>query len=190
MSSVEVAQRLLEGAALQQRVARELSGEIQRAGNALVDALRSGGKLVFFGNGGSAADAQHLAAEFVGRYVNERAPLAALALTTDTSVLTAIGNDYGFDQVFARQVRALGRPGDAAVAISTTGRSLNVIRAVEAARQGGLTTIALTGADGGELATLVDIAIIIPSPTTARIQECHIAIGHVLCEYVDRHLPG
>jgi D-sedoheptulose 7-phosphate isomerase len=122
--------------------------------------------------------------------VNDRAPLAAIALTTDTSVLTAIGNDYGFDQVFVRQIRALGRRGDVAIAISTSGRSRNVILGIEAARELGLTTIALTGGDGGELAAIVDIAIVVPSDVTARIQECHITIGHVLCEYVDRELIG
>jgi D-sedoheptulose 7-phosphate isomerase len=126
----------------------------------------------------------------VGRFGKDRLPLAAIALTTDSSALTAIGNDYGFEQVFARQIRALGRRGDVAMAISTSGRSQNVILGVEAAREAGLATIALTGGDGGKLAPIVDIAIVVPSTTTARIQECHITIGHVLCEYVDRELLG
>lgn len=190
MNSADVSRRLLESAALKERVARELPGEIERAGQALVSALRSLRKLLLFGNGGSASDAQHLAAEFVGRYANDRSPLAAIALTTDTSALTAIGNDYGFEQVFARQIRALGRRGDVAIAISTSGRSRNVIVGVEAAREAGLTTIALTGGDGGKLAQIVDIAVVVPSDVTARIQECHITIGHVLCEYVDGELLG
>ena len=190
MNSAGITRSLLESAALKGRVAQELGTTIAQAGDLLVEALRAGGKLLFFGNGGSAADAQHLAAEFVGRYVNDRSPLAAIALTTDTSVLTAIGNDYGFEQVFARQVRALGRRGDVAIAISTSGRSRNVILGIEAAREGGLATVALTGGDGGDIVPIVAVAIVVPSTTTARIQECHITIGHVLCEYVDAELLG
>ncbi len=190
MNSADITRSLLESAALKGRVARELGTTIAKAGYLLVEGLRAGGKLLLFGNGGSAADAQHLAAEFVGHYVSDRAPLAAIALTTDTSALTAIGNDYGFDQVFVRQIRALGRRGDVAIAISTSGRSRNVILGIEAAREAGLTTIALTGGDGGSLAPIVDVAIVVPSTTTARIQECHIAIGHALCEYVDGELLG
>lgn len=189
-SSGRIAAALRESAAVKQRVAEELSADIARTGDLLIDAFQAGKKLLLFGNGGSAADAQHLAAEFVGRYVNDRAPLPAIALTTDTSVLTAIGNDYGFEQVFVRQIRALGRRGDVAIAISTSGRSRNVILGIEAAHEAGLATIALTGGDGGNLAPIVDVAIVVPSTTTARIQECHIAIGHVLCEYVDGELLG
>jgi len=188
LNAADITRSLLESAALKGRVAQELGATIAQAGHLLVEALRAGGKLLLFGNGGSAADAQHLAAEFVGRYEKDRSPLAAIALTTDTSALTAIGNDYGFEQVFARQIRALGRRGDVAIAISTSGRSQNVILGIEAAREAGLGTIALTGGDGGKLAPIVDIAIVVPSTTTARIQECHITIGHVLCEYVDREL--
>jgi len=147
--------------------------------------LRRGSKLMFFGNGGSAADAQHIAAEFVCRFQRSREPLAALSLVTDTSVLTAIGNDYGFEQIFARQVVGLGAPNDMAVAISTSGRSPNVLAGVRAARLRGLRTIALTGGDGGGLAKLVNIAIIVPSKDTALIQECHIAWAHLLCEGVE-----
>jgi D-sedoheptulose 7-phosphate isomerase len=189
MSPIEIARALHDSAELKRRIAVEQVDAIGRAGDAIVAALRQGNKLLLFGNGGSAADAQHLAAEFVGRYVAERAPLPAIALTTDTSALTAIGNDYGFEQVFVRQIRALGRRGDVAIAISTSGRSRNVILGIEAAREAGLATIALTGGDGGNLAPIVDVAIVVPSTTTARIQECHITIGHVLCEYVDGELP-
>lgn len=151
------------------------------AARLMADALAAGGKLMFCGNGGSAADSQHLAAELTGRFVNDRRPLAALALTTDTSALTCIANDYAFDQVFARQVRALGRPGDVLVAISTSGNSPNVMAAVEAARDRGMASIGLLGRDGGALRTRCDPAIVIPSQVTARVQEAHILIGHSLC---------
>jgi len=158
---------------------------VVRAAVTIHECNRRGGKILLFGNGGSAADAQHIAAEFVGRFVRERRPLPAVALTTDTSVLTAIGNDYGFERVFARQVAALGRAGDVVVAISTSGASPNVLAGIDAARGAGLTTIALTGRDGGALAKRADLAIVVPSQSTARIQECHIAVGHVICEIVD-----
>jgi D-sedoheptulose 7-phosphate isomerase len=147
--------------------------------------LRAGGKLMFFGNGGSAADAQHLATEFVVRYKKNRAPIAALALTTDTSALTAIGNDYGFADVFVRQLRGLGRRGDALVGTSTSGNSENVVRAVAAAKDIGIATIALTGEAGGKLRELCDIAICVPAKQTNHIQEMHIAIGHYLCGFVE-----
>ena len=159
---------------------------------ALVDAaivtVRGGGKLIFFGNGGSAGDAQHLATELTVRYVTDRGPIAALALTTDTSALTAIGNDLGFDQLFARQLRAIGRPGDLAVGISTSGRSRNVILALEAAREMELTAAALSGRDGGDLIGLADPLLIVPSLTTARIQEMHILLGQMLCGALERGL--
>jgi D-sedoheptulose 7-phosphate isomerase len=147
--------------------------------------LRDGGKLLLCGNGGSAADAQHLAAEFVNRFLRERAALAAIALTTDTSVLTSIGNDYGFDRIFARQVEALGRPGDVLIAISTSGNSPNVLGAALAARGLGLWTVGLTGGDGGGLARAVHEAFIVPSRETPRIQEVHITLGHALCELAE-----
>ena len=176
---------LREGAELRTVVARDCSAAIFEAANVITMCLRARGKLLFFGNGGSAADAQHLAAEFVGRFVRERAGLPAIALTTDSSILTAVGNDYGFDRVFSRQVQALGRPGDVAIAISTSGNSQNVLEAVKAARNGNLKIIGLSGKDGGLLAKEADLAIIIPSNSTARIQECHIAVGHLLCELVE-----
>jgi len=166
-------------------VARESSGAIFEAALLIMGCLRNGGKVLFFGNGGSAADAQHLAAELVGRFVRERAGLPAIALTTDSSILTAVGNDYGFEQVFARQIQALGQSGDVAVAISTSGNSANVLEGVKEARKRNLKTIGLTGKDGGTLAQQADVAITIPSTSTARIQECHIAIGHLFCELVD-----
>jgi D-sedoheptulose 7-phosphate isomerase len=166
-------------------IARESSGVIFEAALLITGCLRNGGKVLFFGNGGSAADAQHLAAELVGRFVRERAGLPAIALTTDSSILTAVGNDYGFEQVFARQIQALGRPGDVTVAISTSDNSANVLEGVKEARKRNLKTIGLTGKDGGTLAQQADVAITIPSTSTARIQECHIAIGHLFCELVD-----
>jgi D-sedoheptulose 7-phosphate isomerase len=147
--------------------------------------LKSGGKILLFGNGGSAADAQHLAAEFVNRLMVERPPLAALALTTDTSILTAVANDYDFLQVFAKQVRALGRPGDLALGLSTSGDSPNVVEGLQAARGLGLKTLALSGRDGGPVAAAAELALIVPSWNTPRIQEVQITIGHVLCDLVD-----
>jgi D-sedoheptulose 7-phosphate isomerase len=150
------------------------------------DALRSGHKLLFFGNGGSAADAQHLATELVVRYRKNRAALAAIALTTDTSALTAIGNDFGFEELFARQVEALCRAGDVAIGISTSGNSENVIRGLQAAKAAGAMTVAFTGEGGGRLAGRVDCSIFIPSKVTARIQEMHLMLGHVLCALLER----
>lgn len=153
----------------------------------MAERLRRGCKILVCGNGGSAADAQHLAAELSGRYLKERRALAGLALTTDTSALTAIGNDYGFDQVFSRQVEALGRPGDLLIGISTSGNSPNVIRAVEAAKGLGIRTLGLLGRDGGRLKGLVDDALVVPSPVTARIQEVHQMVYHFWCEALDAH---
>jgi D-sedoheptulose 7-phosphate isomerase len=147
--------------------------------------LRGGGKVLFCGNGGSAADAQHLAAELMGRFLRDRAPLAAVALTVDTSALTAIGNDYAFDEVFARQLRGLGRPGDALVAISTSGNSANVLKALAVAREAGIVTVGLTGASGGRMAGLCDLCIRVPATRTDRIQEMHIAVGHLICGLVE-----
>src|SRR5438105_2965653 len=179
---------LREGAELRTVVARDCSTAIFEAADLITMCLRADGKLLFFGNGGSAADAQHLAAEFVGRFVRERAGLPAIALTTDSSILTAVGNDYGFDQIFARQVQALGRPGDVAIAISTSGNSPNILEGIKAARKGYLKTIGLSGKDGGLLATEADVVITIASTSTARIQECHITIGHLLCELTEEAL--
>lgn len=151
-------------------------------------AVRGGGKILLFGNGGSAGDAQHLATELTVRYARDRAPIAAIALTTDTSVLTAAGNDLGFEQIFARQVRALGRQGDLAIGISTSGRSPNVIEGLRAARALGLTAAALTGGDGGDLEGLADPLLIVPSKTVARIQEMHITLGQIFCAGLERAL--
>jgi D-sedoheptulose 7-phosphate isomerase len=154
----------------------------------IVESLNSGGKVIFFGNGGSAADSQHLAAEFTGRYLKERRALPALALSVNSSSLTAIGNDYGFDLVFARQLEALGRPGDVAVGLSTSGNSPNVIRALEAAKLKSIYTVSLTGKSGGKLKNIADCAICMPSEETPRIQEGHILTGHLICEIVEENL--
>jgi len=181
---------LLEGARLKQWVAENLVEGIQVAAEAILRAYALGGKVLLCGNGGSAADSQHLAAELVGRFRRERQALAAIALTTDTSILTAVGNDYGFDRIFLRQVEALLRPEDVLIGISTSGRSANVNAAVRRARSVGAVTIGLAGGDGGELAALVDIALVVPSNNTARVQECHIAIGHIICSLVEDGLGG
>jgi len=158
---------------------------ITSAGELIVSTLKSGNKVILFGNGGSAGDAQHIAAELTGRYKTERQGLAAIALTTDTSALTAIGNDYGFERIFDRQLEALGREGDLLIGISTSGNSPNVINALAYGKNSGMKSIGLTGKGGGEMKNRCDVNIIIPSDDTARIQEMHITIGHILCGIVD-----
>lgn len=158
---------------------------IDTAARCLIQCLKKGGKVLVFGNGGSAADSQHFAAELVGRFQKERRALAAMALSTDTSILTALANDYSFDCVFARQIEALSKNGDVAFAISTSGQAKNVLQAVKNAKRNGLITIGLTGKNGGQLARLADLSIIAPASCTARIQELHILIIHILCEIVE-----
>ncbi len=162
-----------------------LAEPFRRLAAACAGSLREGGTLLFFGNGGSAGDAQHLATELAVRYAGDRPALAALALTTDTSLLTAAGNDLGFDRIFARQIEALGRPGDVAIGITTSGRSANVLRGLEQARSQGLVAAALSGRDGGGLPGLADPLLVVPSRDTARIQEMHITLGHALCAAVE-----
>ncbi len=174
-----------ESASLKQKFAAEQGEAVVAAARMVAAVLQSGGKVLLFGNGGSAADAQHLAAEFVNRFQVERPPLAALAITTDTSILTAVGNDYDFLQIFAKQVRALGRAGDLALGISTSGNSPTVVAGLSAARELGLKTLALSGRDGGPVAAAADLALVVPSRNTPRIQEVHITIGHVLCDLLD-----
>jgi D-sedoheptulose 7-phosphate isomerase len=152
--------------------------------------LKNGGKVLFAGNGGSAADAQHIAAEFVGRFINDRAPLAAIALTTDTSALTAIGNDYGFEQVFARQVSALARPGDVLIGISTSGKSPNILAALKAARENKLVTVGFTKSGQTPMSALCDVVVGAPSDETALIQQLHITVGHAICHLVEREMFG
>lgn len=159
-----------------------------RLAETVVGCLARGGKVLFFGNGGSAADAQHLAAEFAVRFVRERRPLAGLALTTNTSALTACANDYGFEHLFSRQIAALGRPEDVAIGFSTSGNSPNIVTALMQARQDGIFTAAFTGDSGGKLKELPDLLIAVPSTSTARIQEMHILLGHLLCQEVEERL--
>ena len=163
----------------------EIISTIAKVSAGLVDSLDQGNKVLLFGNGGSAADAQHIAAEFVGRFAFNRPALPALALSVNTSCVTAIGNDYGFDLVFSRQIEALARPGDFAIGISTSGNSENVLQGLSVARKIGLTTVALTGCTGGKLKDAVDYCICAPSNETPRIQECHILIGHIISELVE-----
>jgi D-sedoheptulose 7-phosphate isomerase len=180
----------LESARLLSELAGRWGGALVRVARLSAGALQAGGKVLAFGNGGSAADAQHLAAELVNRFRLDRPPLAALALTTDSSVLTSIGNDFGFEQVFEKQLRALARRGDVVVGITTSGRSPNVVRGLRAARELGCTCIGLTGEDPGVLSELCDAAFTVPSAETPRIQECHIAWVHAYCGLVERLLFG
>lgn len=179
---------MAEHAAVAAAVGEALAGPFARLVQVSARALEAGGKILFFGNGGSAADAQHLATELSVRYLSDRAPIAGLALTTDSSALTAIGNDLGFDQLFARQIGALGKPGDVALGITTSGKSRNVILGLEAARELGLVAAALAGRDGGDLKGLADPLLIVPSESTARIQEMHITLGQMLCGALEQEL--
>ncbi len=188
MNADQIQQRFQESAEIKKQFVQQYAQQIETVGKNLVKAFQSGRKVLLFGNGGSATDASHIAAEFVGRYDRNRAPLAAIALGTDAAVLTCIANDYEYADIFARQIFAHGQPGDVAIAISTSGNSPNVLRAVEAARRCEISTVAWTGKDGGKLAPLVDHAFVVPSQVTARIQECHITLGHVLCEWVEEKL--
>jgi D-sedoheptulose 7-phosphate isomerase len=180
-----VASMLAEAAALHERIRKGQLEPVVAAADAIIASLKSGGKLLLFGNGGSAADAQHVAAELVGRFQHDRAALAAVALTTDTSVLTSIGNDDSYERVFARQVEALGRAGDVAFGISTSGLSPNVISALETAKTKGLRTIGLTGRDGGHVGKVVEIHVNVPAESAARVQEVHRTLLHAICELVE-----
>lgn len=177
-----------DGALLRERFFAENDDAVIDAGRILAVSLAQGGKILLCGNGGSAADSQHLAAEFVNRFLLERPPLPAVALSTDTSILTAVGNDYGFDLVFAKQIKALGKPGDVLLAFSTSGSSPNVIQALKSAKEKGVASIALTGKGGGECGRLADHLLAVDSTVTPLIQEIHIAVGHVLCRLVDHYL--
>jgi D-sedoheptulose 7-phosphate isomerase len=179
-----------ESATVKQHFVRDHADRIVQVAKLIASAFREGHKVLLFGNGGSATDAAHIAAEFVGRYHRERAPLPAIALATDIAAITCIANDYGYDELFARQVRAHGQKGDLAIAISTSGNSPNVLKGVDAAKAGGLTTVAWTGGTGGKLAGMVDFAFVVPSTVTARIQESHMTLGHVLCELTEEELLG
>jgi D-sedoheptulose 7-phosphate isomerase len=184
----QIAKEIQENIAVTTELARSLPAKIAEAANLIVESLRTGGKVLVFGNGGSATEAEHFVAELVGRYRLDRQPLAAIALTTDSGVLTSIANDYGFDQIFSRQLRGIARPGDIAIAISTSGNSPNVLEAVECARTMGLATLGLTGGTGGKLADRVQLCLKVPSDCTARIQEAHALVVHLLCGLVENAL--
>jgi len=188
MNRAQVEQRFRESGEVKDQFVRTHADSILTVAGLIVASIHAEGKILLFGNGGSSTDASHIAAEFVGRYDRDRAPLPALALGTDTAVITCIANDYDYADIFARQISGLGRKGDIAIALSTSGNSPNVLKAVEVARNLGLITVAWTGKDGGKLVSLVDYPFVVPSNVTARIQECHITLGHVLCELVEEKL--
>jgi D-sedoheptulose 7-phosphate isomerase len=174
-----------ESAQVKETFVNENLSRIVAVVGAITTALKAGNKILLFGNGGSAADAQHLAAEFVNRFLIERPPLPAIALTTDTSIITSIGNDYDFAEIFSKQIRAIGRQGDIAWGMTTSGTSMNVVKGLEAAKKNGMVTVGLTGRDGGDVSKIADYALNVSSTSTPRIQEVHITVGHVICEMVD-----
>ncbi|MBU1125336.1 MAG: D-sedoheptulose 7-phosphate isomerase [Candidatus Omnitrophica bacterium] len=178
LQSIQIKEQLLQGNV----------GDIVKIAGLTIECLKKGGKLIIFGNGGSASDSQHIAAELVGRFKKERAGLPAIALTSNTSILTAIANDYGYDIVFARQIEALGGKNDIAIGISTSGKAKNVALGIKQAHKMGIKTAALTGGDGGDIAKIADVSLIVPSNVTARIQEAHISVGHVLCELIEEYV--
>jgi len=190
MDAAAVRSMAAESVALKQRFFSENAELLVEVGRRMAECLRAGGKVLVFGNGGSAADAQHLAGELVGRFLRDRPGLAALALTTDSTIVTAVANDFGFEEVFRRQVEAHGRPGDVAVGISTSGRSPNVVEALKLARERGLLTVGLTGGGGGRLGGLVHYLIDVPHDQTARIQEVHAMVVHVLCQVIEDAIPA
>lgn len=186
----EITNILEESARIKIAIATNMSDKIESMANLIIKAYRAGGKVVLFGNGGSAADAQHIASELVGRFLLPRKALPAIALTTNTSTLTAVANDYGYEVVFSRQIEALVNEGDVVIGISTSGNSANVLEAMKTAKMKGAKTIALTGGSGGKLAEVADLVLIVPSDSTPRIQEAHITIGHIICELVEKELSG
>ncbi|MBN2057878.1 MAG: D-sedoheptulose 7-phosphate isomerase [Candidatus Saganbacteria bacterium] len=183
-----IKKELQAGISLKQQVLNDLVPQIEQAAKIIIGALKKGNKIMLFGNGGSAADAQHLAGELVGRFLKDRSALPAIALSTDTSVLTCLANDFGYETVFARQIEALAKPGDIAFGLSTSGNSLNVMLALEKAEQIGCKTIGLLGKDGGKIAGKVDLALTVRSQATPRVQECHITIGHIICGLVEQEI--
>ncbi len=186
----QIRNQFCASAAVQQTMSEQLSSQVAQIAEVMIAALRRGGKILWCGNGGSAADCQHLATELVCRLTLDRPPLASMALTTDTSLLTAQTNDFKFDSVFSRQVEALGKPGDVLIGISTSGNSVNVLEALRVAQTRQIVTIALSGKDGGKVKGLADYCLIVPSSDTQRIQEGHITIGHILCDLIERNLFG
>lgn len=179
---------MLESIQVKEQLLHTSIGTIKEIAELMIEALKKNGKVIIFGNGGSASDSQHIAAELVGRFKKDRSALAAIALTTNTSILTSLANDYGYEIIFARQIEALGQKNDIAIGISTSGKAKNVASGLKQAKKMGIKTVALTGGDGGEIAKLADISLIVPSTVTARIQEAHITVGHIICELTEQAL--
>jgi D-sedoheptulose 7-phosphate isomerase len=177
-----------ESIRVKEETSRLQSDAVAKIVEVICNSLKSGGKVLVFGNGGSAADSQHIAGELIGRFKKERSSFAAVALTTDTSILTSIGNDYGFDKIFARQIEGLGKPGDVAIGISTSGNAANVVLGLEQAKKMGLRTVAWTAGNGGKIGKIAELVLLIPSGNTPRIQEAHITCGHIICELVEEEL--
>lgn len=184
----KIKELLLESIKVKEDLLRNGVSPILEISELIIDCLKKDGKVILFGNGGSASDCQHIAAELVGRFQKERGALPAVSLTTNTSILTALANDYGYDIIFSRQIEALGQKNDVAIGISTSGKAKNVALGIKQAKKMGLKTIALSGGDGGELAKLADVSLLIPSAVTARIQEAHITVGHIVCELIEQAL--
>jgi len=179
---------LLESIQVKEELLHTSIGEIKQIADLMIECLKKGGKVILFGNGGSASDCQHIAAELIGRFKKDRTAMAAIALTTNSSVLTSLANDYGYEVVFAKQIEALGQKNDIVIGISTSGKAKNVAMGLKQAKKNGLKTIALSGGDGGEITKLADVSLIVASAITARIQEAHITIGHIVCELVEESL--
>ncbi|MFA6129663.1 MAG: D-sedoheptulose 7-phosphate isomerase [Candidatus Omnitrophota bacterium] len=179
---------LLESIQVKEEILRNQIDSIFEISQLMIDCLKKGGKVIVFGNGGSASDSQHIAAELVGRFKKDRSALAGIALTTNTSILTSLANDYGYDVVFARQVEALGKKNDVVLGISTSGKAKNVALGIKQAKKMGIKTVALSGGDGGEIVKLADLSLLVPSKITARIQEAHITIAHIICEMIEQEL--
>jgi len=181
---------LLESIQVKEEILRNQVGQIAGIAQLMIDCLRKDGKVIVFGNGGSASDSQHIAAELVGRFKKDRSALAGVALTTNTSILTSLANDYGYDVVFSRQLEALGKKNDVVLGISTSGKAKNVALGIKQAKKMGIKTVALSGGDGGEIVKLADVSLVVPSKITARIQEAHITIAHIICEMIEQELCG
>ena len=179
---------LLESIQVKEEILRNQIESIVEISQLMIDCLRKGGKVIVFGNGGSASDSQHIAAELVGRFKKDRSALAGIALTTNTSILTSLANDYGYDVVFSRQVEALGKKNDVVLGISTSGKAKNVALGIKQAKKMGIKTVALSGGDGGDIVKLADVSLLVPSKITARIQEAHITIAHIICEMIEQEL--
>ena len=179
---------LLESIQVKEEILRNQIEQIEQIAQLMIDCLKKDGKVIVFGNGGSASDSQHIAAELVGRFKKDRSALAGIALTTNTSIITSLANDYGYDVIFARQLEALGKKNDVALGISSSGKAKNVTLGIKQAKKMGIKTVALSGGDGGDIVKLADVSLVVPSKITARIQEAHITIAHIICEMIEQEL--